>query len=738
MAKPTWLGNGTTAAVAVLAAYAIGVGACGTEETPRRGSGISPTTSGSGGSHAGGGPSTGACEGDEIQSCKVQIDENNCFVGEQQCAQGEWGPCVDPEKLDTAALGPISDCPNNPCNPWCQQFGGETPAAPIEAAGSAAPAGGTIAGLPSSWQSAGITEPCAGPADCQYDTHCVAGSCVPWPYPDWDATNMAVDLTAPVQCDSTYVTVCNRGAVAVPNGTDVLVGVFDASAGDFGTCAPTSTLHSSCTWSNGIAPGQCVNVTGCDVSGTKNVYVNYDDPVGTAVAESSCANNWSVRHAASGCSCTNVSSSGSLQQVNIYFLLDNSGSMGGPTQSCYQSYCTDSWDGVVPPIHSFIDSAGAAPLRLAFRVFDQPNSNCDHSSCSASACEQPLYGPEFLSVATHRQDIHDWLNLPYSSQLTARTPHGPALRGARTRIQEWNTTTFPGERNVLVYISDGQGDSCGYSNPQNEVSGIEAYAIAMPGSDINLLNSIASVGGTGSAYDLRSYTGAALATQLTNTLTAIQAATASCTVTVDNAGQVDFNNLSISWTPTVGTMVTLAEVMDAAACDMTPPADVMEYYLTPAGSPTDVELCSPACTTVQGDVTGTLQILGQCIGGYTSQTYGPEAYEASCASIGSGHPRWDFLLYDTTQVGDSSIEFQMRTGNTAAEAATGAWTTVATATLAEPDRLGGNPVDIEAVLGPLAQQAFLEVQFVINPTLNGSATPQLLDWSLQYTCADSE
>lgn len=755
-----WLVHGSTGFLAVSTAVLMAIGACSGGDEPRRGTGVTPTGGHQGGSDGTGGAATGACDGDEIQSCKVQIDETNCFVGEQQCQNGEWGPCVDPEKLDTANIGPISDCPNNPCNPWCQQFGGEMPASPITAAGSAAPAGGPISGLPSNWQSAGQNEPCSGPADCQFDTYCDTNAasptyqkCVPWAYDGFDAANTtAPDITAPVQCTSSSVTICNRANVAVPPGTDVEVGTFDASTGDFGSCMPTSTVKGTCVWSAGIAPGECVNVTGCSISGTTNIYANVPDPPGTsaptAITESSCNNNWSVYHPSTGCSCTNVNSSGSLQQVNIYMLLDNSGSMGGPAQGCTAGYCTDSWDSATGALATFVASSAADPLRMLFSVYDTPNGGCDDSShggsCSVTACEASLYGPEFLSNATHQSDIVNWLNNaanapPYPA--TTATPHSPALEAAANIVDDWNTTTFPGEKNVIVYISDGGSDNCGATQAQvaAKVSGVDAYTIALPGSSISLLNAVAFAGGTGAAKDLRAFApGAALNTALANALTAIQQAVASCTVTIPNVGQVDTSMLTVTWTPTVGSPIVLQKVANAGACNMTPPAGVMQYYLVPSGSPTDLQLCAPACTAVQTDVTSTIDILGECIGGYAQDTYGPEAYAADCAAIGSGQPVWEFLYYDTTQVGDSTIEFQMRTGNDATEAGMGPFTTVATANLANPDALGGSPIDLSTTLGPLVQQSNIELQMVITPTTGGAATPELISWSLQYSCLDSE
>ncbi len=42
----------------------------------------------------------GACEEGEVRGCKIQINENNCFVGEQVCEDGSWSDCLEPGDID--------------------------------------------------------------------------------------------------------------------------------------------------------------------------------------------------------------------------------------------------------------------------------------------------------------------------------------------------------------------------------------------------------------------------------------------------------------------------------------------------------------------------------------------------------------------------------------------------------------------------------------------------------------
>ncbi len=736
--------NGLAAVAMVAVLTGVGMGACGGEDTRQRGTGVG-STGGPGGGSLGGGTATGRCEGDEIRECKVQIDANNCFVGEQQCQDGEWGPCVDPEKLDTAALGAQADCVNNPCNPWCQQYD-EDPNPDLQAAGTPAPAGGPIQGLPSSWRGAGQVEPCSQVGDCQFDTYCDTNmtspsyqQCVPWGWNSFDAANnTGPDFTVPVQCDSGFVKICNRANYTVPPGTDVEVVTFSASPSNFGTCNDFSgSAHDTCVWSGGMAPGQCVNVTGCNMAGTKTIYVNPPMPPGTLatspLAETStvpgpaCENNWSVYHPSSACACSGTSTSGSLQNVYMYIMFDSSISMGSGAGSLLEN--------AKSAVSTFVNDPGSAYLNVAFRTYGFHNGeDCERFSCNELFCDQPIVDYGSLSSAAHRTSLTTAISAVANID---DTPHLAALGGA-CLWSENHAMAFPTDKHVVVYISDGNFTaSCGTTMTISQQAadafanqGVETYAVALPGADTALLGAIATAGNTAlvnltSSGDVNA--------DLTAALQVIAGSLASCSITVPNAGQVDFSNISVEYWPmgNMGAAIGLVEVANVGACS----GAANEFYV----SGTTVELCGATCTTVQGDPTGVVNVLGGCIGGYlpASTTF---TYQGDCTSFPGAGPVWEFLTYDNDVPGDATVVFEMRTGNTAAEASMGAWTTVSTATSGSPDATfgGGTEVDLAAALGPLAQQEFMELRITRNPTSSGSATPIVYDWDLQFSCLNNE
>lgn len=76
---------------------------CIVEEQPRRTGGYVPTANEGGEDGAGGDVDDveeGECDDGEIRDCKVQINENNCFVGEQICELGFWSDCLEPSDID--------------------------------------------------------------------------------------------------------------------------------------------------------------------------------------------------------------------------------------------------------------------------------------------------------------------------------------------------------------------------------------------------------------------------------------------------------------------------------------------------------------------------------------------------------------------------------------------------------------------------------------------------------------
>jgi hypothetical protein len=266
-----------------------------------------------------------------VRDCHVKLGEQNgilsCFVGVQSCApegsggEGEWGPCGDgvverrpapqaaaddrgPARAAQSLSSPV-DCVSNPCDPGCGEYdevppGGITVTPVVTGTYNAGSPVELINKMPPGITSKGLKSPCAGTADCQFDFHCVQGSCVPYePMETIQGCNKP-DLTVGVPCKLgllNIVPVCNRGNVTAPAG--VVLNIFPGNSPQYPTCVPDKN-PSVCVTSAPIPPGECIDVANCGAlknGGVKTIMVNPPAPANAAwVDECQCANNWSAWH----------------------------------------------------------------------------------------------------------------------------------------------------------------------------------------------------------------------------------------------------------------------------------------------------------------------------------------------------------------------------------------------------------------------------------------------------------
>jgi hypothetical protein len=153
----------------------------------------------------------------------------------------------------------------------------------------------------------------------------------------------------------------------------------------------------------------------------------------------------------------------------------------------------------------------------------------------------------------------------------------------------------------------------------------------------------------------------------------------------------------------------------------------------------------------------------QCVGGPPCAggsilpiltTFAPERYEAACPADSARSPQWGLLVWRASDLGTGTIDFEVRTGATAADLAAAPWVTIATAETspvdtsvcpklsAPPDpRAGLCPVDLFQQLSDnvgveAPYHRFLELQVTIDPDVTTNVS--LDEWELTYTCQFSE
>ncbi|MEQ9319507.1 MAG: vWA domain-containing protein, partial [Polyangiaceae bacterium] len=700
--RPALQASRMTAIAATLATALTWVAACGVaDDNPTSPSGS--TGAGASGTGTGVGGNAESCESGELRECKVDIDDDNCFVGVQECGDEGWGPCV--EGNDTLAIGGSGGCPANPCNTGCAQYDEDPP--DITATGTPPPtlSSGSIYSLPGNIANACLDDSvhscggnCTTPGYCQFDTHCVGNdTCPPWAANESEPPGPGQpNLTVGIACDPARVPVCNRGDQTGGMGAEISIWTVDediCGGSGPGVCQPAVSTNIAATGAtqvgtcgplpNDLAPGECVEVDCSGVAYSSAMYhVNGCDEFGCPVTETDAEDNWGYYDDTIPCACSSTNASSSLQDVTMFMVLDNSGSMvsqgiWGPAQNATKSFITD---------------PGSDTINFAMRMYgDNPTSGCDSSSCSVAACTDMAHGPDFLSNAAHENALTTYIdNISTGGN---GTPHLASVGGLVAASSNWAQAN-PTDLTVAVYISDGGNDNCGANNTTvaapagtaNANDGVLTFTVALPGASLSLLNEIASQGGTGAAIDL---TGSSnVDADLTQALQNIQGALLSCTLPIPNASTVDPSQVQVVYLPTAGGQVPLTEVANAGAC-----SGANEFYFVPdAVNPTDITMCPTICNTVRNDTGSTVEFVGGCSSQFTGSSV-IETYTNGCAA--GEAQTWDFLSFDTTIPAGTTVTWEVSASNVdEATAAMGPWTLVCTSTQGTPDVLPSSPIDL--------------------------------------------
>lgn len=654
------------------------------------------------------------------------------------------------------SLSPNANCVNNPCDPTCQIFD-EIPMAPITIPGAPPPGGiyeaGSITDLTGNQQQSGLKNPCADNGDCLYDHYCDPGTntCQPW-LPGQFAACGGPDLTAGIACMNAggvnSVALCNRGD-AVATGP-IEIDVFNGgSTNDYFSCTGagiSSVFTGSCSFAGNLVPGECTNVLGCDAffGGTDTFVVNGPQPPATQapIAECECKNNWSGYHNGNACSppaCSAIHVTGSVQGVNMHFVLDNSTSMNN----------NGKFTAGKAALTGFFQDPASAGLNVSLRLFgDNPVAGCNNVACNAAACSTPLVPFGMLTAAAAPADVQEDALVTALAPYVAGggTPMSALVDGTMTYLMNYSIAN-PGGLEVFVFITDGDNLQCdtnfaniaAFAAAGLAAEGIKTYVIALPNAILAGCDQIAAAGGTGSAFFINSNVAAVVQAAMTAQLLAIKNANISCNIALPNAGNFDPNTSTATWLPSLGGTVPLVRVNDAGACS----GANNEYYYDNNANPTAMILCVNTCSMATADPTGTIDFAAACPVSYPNPFVYKEVYQGVCPA-GKG-VQWGFMAYNSITPLDSNIVFEGHTSAT-----NGPFTDplkpLATAQAA-PDTqvcpMAGPPpcpVNLFQQLGgiPEATTEYLEVVATFNPSSNQAASPQLNNWQITYSCIDTE
>ena len=310
--------------------------------------------------------------------------------------------------------------------------------------------------------------------------------------------------------------------------------------------------------------------------------------------------------------CTGTSVEGERVPVDLYFMVDTTGSMNCPVPDSVDNPCTvdpgppyaatTRWVVESAALKSFMESKSNAGLGVGIGFFPAARD-----ACNAAVYEQPAVEIGELPGAAPQLTAAVAAKKP-----SGNTPTVASITGAINHAKAY-AKAHPGHRVAVVYSTDGYPVSCGSDNTIanaaaiakrsfQESPSIPVYVLAL-GNNLSSLNEIAVAGGTNQAFLIDTSRDAAA--QLSAALDDIRGrAVVGCTyeIPAPPAGQqIDYNLVNVRLTS--GGKVTQVYQDQSPTCQQG-----WQY----SADKTQINLCGDVCTQVKADPNVKLEVLFGC------------------------------------------------------------------------------------------------------------------------------
>lgn len=328
-------------------------------------------------------------------------------------------------------------------------------------------------------------------------------------------------------------------------------------------------------------------------------------------------------------SCNAEVHQGERRPLDMYFLVDQSGSMaqGNPSK----------WAAVSSSLSTFLSDPANAGTGAGIGYFpfvgSTSQSTCTMATNGMNGCicllgicidtSNILQAGGSCNVSDYSMPDVPIQQLPGVAPMiqTSLQSHGPgggtptypALQGAYQIVTDWAKAN-PARRTVLVLATDGEPTGCDNNNAVPSIASdlvapalagnpsISTFVIGV-GNDLQSLNALAMAGGTNQAFIVD--TGGDVAKQFAMALDAIRGQAASCTFSVPNNGMVDPTKVNASYTPPTGSAMPIYNVEDQTKCA----ANQELWYYSP--DKTQIILCPDMCNALTQNG-GSVQVLLGC------------------------------------------------------------------------------------------------------------------------------
>ncbi|MEJ7732415.1 MAG: vWA domain-containing protein [Polyangiaceae bacterium] len=334
-----------------------------------------------------------------------------------------------------------------------------------------------------------------------------------------------------------------------------------------------------------------------------------------------------------GDACLAESIGAELRPVDLYVMLDQSGSMmaeydHGSYDSCGEAVSAgdllenDRWTNVTAALSGFVSAPGSAGIGLGLGFFPPKGPQAPgQTKCEDDKCDVSKYATPTVEVAELPGAAADIdAALAFSPCLCNSTPMSAALQGAVAYAGD-RAAAHPDRVPVVVLATDGEpkGDCSGGEDDSKDYAapaavaaaayaapaGIRTYVIGV-GQSLTSLDAIAEAGGTDAAYLVDASQGTEQA--FLEALEKIRIQAIACEISIpaaEGGASLDYGKVNVEYVPGDGSQGgTLTQVPDAAACEASPES---WYYDVPQ-SPTKIVVCDGACGKLKVDVQGEITI----------------------------------------------------------------------------------------------------------------------------------
>lgn len=294
--------------------------------------------------------------------------------------------------------------------------------------------------------------------------------------------------------------------------------------------------------------------------------------------------------------CATGSEEAKARPVDLYVMLDRSGSMVGPK-----------WTAVTSGLSDFFASPGTSDLRLGLQFFPLDG---------AQVCSFQAYGVPAVAISSLPENAGALQEQLAKQSPAGETPTLPALQGAYEFSKGWAKGNP--ERAVAVLLAtDDEPNVCASTldkveqvakNARSSDPPVATFVIGV--GDLSKLDAVAAAGGTSKAF-LVDGSGASTKEQFVKALGQIRDALVVCSFPLPAVpGQdLDLAKINVLLTPSGASEgEPIYKTSDLTSCS----ADNLEWYYEPPNAPTQVSLCPAACAALKAQAGAKVDLIFGC------------------------------------------------------------------------------------------------------------------------------